>query len=418
MATTINKLSAALVEKTTKEGRHNDGAGLYLQAKRRNGILRKSWLLLFKQNGARWSQMLGLGGYPETSLSEARQRARDARVQLRSGVNPITERQRLRAEAVIAAQAQKAEAAKRITFLKAAEGYLADNAHDKQWTQSLRDYVYPAIGAMPVALIETVHVADLLRPVWKAKHVTAVRVRGRIERVLDWARVQKLRSGENPAAWRGNLDKIFASKKGLPKVEPHAALPYAELPVLMMKLRSIEGNPARVLEFLTLTATRAGETLGMDWREINLVGKRWSLPGERAKNGKPLDLPLSERAVAILKGQGPKASGLVFPGKRMGGVMSKDLPRKVLHALVGSKVPTLHGMRASFSTWAAERATGIPAETVEVALGHLIGSSVSRAYDRSDRWEQRVKLARMWSDFCATPAMPSTAKVTPLRRKA
>jgi integrase len=277
---------------------------------------------------------------------------------------------------------------------------------------------------MPVDLVATSDVADVLRPIWKTKHITATRLRGRIEAVLAWATVQGMRDGANPARWRDNLAEVFKPAKGKKaraeaKVVPHAALAYSELPALMAKLRLSEGVMARALELLVLSACRVGEVLGADWSEIDLVGKLWTIPGARMKAGIEHTVPLSDRAVAILRRQGPKASGLVFPGPRGGGKMKNDSLRAILHELLGtSETATLHGMRSSFRDWASERATGIPAEAAEQALAHAIGDKVSRAYDRSKRLELRARLMQMWSVFCESPPVIADGKVTPLRRQA
>jgi integrase len=421
VATIINKLSASFVDKTSKAGRHSDGGGLYLQAKLRNGILRKSWLLLFKTHGRHTSQMLGLGGYPETSLAEARERARAAKAQIRGGVNPIDERKRLRAEAVDAAMAVRAEAVTQISFRQAAESYLGVNVHDRQWPQSLAAYAYPHIGDLPVKSITTAHVAAMLEPIWATMNTTARRLRGRVESVIGFAKAKGLCAGENPARWRDNLDAVFKSDKGVAKPEAHRALPYLELPPLMMKLRFRSSAAARALETLVLTGVRAGELLGMDWSEIDLASKVWTVPARRMKAGVEHRVPLASRVVEVLQGQGgPKPSGLVFPAGRGGGGvrMKADTLRALLHELLGTgETSSLHGMRSTFRTWVAER-TGFADDVGEAALAHVVTDKVKSAYKRTDHLEQRARLMQMWADFCESTPTVDDEKVTPIRRTA
>jgi integrase len=422
---TINKLTTAAVVRISEPGRYSDGRGLYLQVKERNDVLRKSWLLLFKRNGAKWSQMLGLGPFPSVSVAKAREKAQAARHLILDGINPIAEKKRLRAEASDAALALKADAARRVSFREATARYLRDNVHDAQWERSLATHAFPHIGDLPVSAIEPVHIIELLRAgnFWATKTVTARRVRQRIEAVIGHATVNGLRSGANPAAWRGGIEMAFKSDKGLTKVEAHAALPYKALPGLMQRLRATPGVVARALEFAVLCASRSGEVRGADWSEIDLVAKTWTIGAGRMKAQNPHTVPLSDRAVAILLELKPTGTGtgLIFRGVRGGGVMKSDSLRKVLHDLVGSaEVASVHGMRSGFATWAAENATGIPSEAVEQSLAHTIGTRVSRAYDRSKRLELRARLMQRWADFCAGKHVDdeNNDKVTPLRRSA
>jgi integrase len=419
-------LSATFVERVTKVGRYSDGANLFLRVRHGKRGIAKNWLIRWKPRGqgALWSREMFLGGYPTFSLAEARERARKLAQVIHDGGDPAADqRARVAAQAIERAKAE-AEAAKEITFEQAARRFLADNEHDAEWLRSLKIHVFPAIGPMLVSTIELAHIADLLRPIWKTRHVTAKRVRGRIQAVLDWCRVQGMCEGHNVARWKGNLDKIFASSKSkagkaLAKVEHHAALPYAEAPSVMAKLRTVDGIAARALEALALTGVRCGELTGMDWSEVDLGAKLWTIPDTRTKTGIEHVVPLSSRVVEILMERGPQAEGLVFPGERAGGPMRAQVLARVLKPLAGDDAVTVHGWRTTFRTFAAER-TAFAHEVCEAALGHLIGNKASRAYARTNYVEQRVMLMEQWGAYCmSSPADGEDGKkVVPIRRPA
>jgi integrase len=411
-------LSATFVERVTKVGRYSDGANLFLRVRSGKRGIAKNWLMRWKPRGqgAKWSREMFLGGYPTFSLAEARERARKLAQVIHDGGDPAADqRARLAAQAIEQAKAE-AEAAKAVDFQTAALRFLADNEHDPEWLRSLKLHVFPAIGGMLVSTIELAHVADLLRPIWRSRHTTAKRVRGRIQAVLDWCRVQGLTEGQNVARWKGNLDKIFASSnskagKALAKVEHHKALPYAEAPAVMAKVRADGGVAARAVEALALTGVRCGELTGMRWEEIDLDAKLWVIPSERTKIGIEHRVPLSGRVVQILMERGPQASGLVFPGERAGGPMRAQVLARVLKPLAGDDAVTVHGWRTTLRTWAAER-TSFAHEICEAALGHVIGNKVSRAYSRTDHLEARRGLMQAWSSFLSNDE-PS-ADVIPL----
>jgi integrase len=231
-----------------------------------------------------------------------------------------------------------------------------------------------------------------------------------------------LRQGENPARWKANLDAVFDADKT--EVRAHAALPYRELPALMAKLRSTERVAERSLEMLTLTAVRAGELLDMTWGEVDMGAKLWSIPAKRMKSRKPMRVPPSDRVIEILKALKPKGNGtaakpadLVFVGERSGKAMKAEIPSKVLKALTDASI-TVHGLRSTFRDWAAEQ-TAFSNDVAEAALAHTVGSSVERAYRRTDHFEQRIKLMQMWDDYCASPPAAAEAggKVVPIRHK-
>jgi integrase len=419
-------LSATFVERVTKVGRYSDGANLFLRVRLGKRGIAKNWLIRWKPRGqgAQWSREMFIGGFPLFSLAEARERARKLAQTVRDGGDPAADqRARLAAERLEQAKAE-AEAAKAIDFQTAAMRFLADNEHDEEWLRSLKLHVFPRIGGLKVALIELVHVADLLRPIWKTRHVTAKRVRGRVQAVLDWCRVQGLTEGQNVARWKGGLDKIFASShskagKALARVEHHKALHFSQAPIVLAKLRTVGGVAARALEVLALTGVRCGELTGADWSEIDFDARLWIVPSQRTKTSQPLRVPLSGRVVEILMERGPQASGLVFPGERNGGPMRAQVLSRVLKAVAGDSSVTVHGLRSTFRVFAAER-TAFAHEVCESALGHVTGNRVSRAYSRTDHLEARVGLMRMWCDYCMSPPADGEddSKVVSIRRPA
>ena len=339
-----NKLSALTVKRLTKVGRYADGGGLYLQVSKYGT---KAWLFRYMLDGR--ARQMGLGSIDTFSLKEARERARRARQQIFDGVDPIEARRKLRESAKIAD-------ARGTTFRDAAERYISahragwKNAkHTEQWTNSLRTYVYPALGDLPVAGVDTGLVLKVLEPIWTEKTETASRVRGRIESILDWAKARGYRAGENPARWRGHIDKLLPAKTKVAKVQHFKAMPYEELPAFMEKLRRSNSIPARALEFTILTGARTGEVLGATWGEIDFKAKVWTVPGTRTKSDREHRVPLSDRALEILEkmpreGDG---TGFVFPGARANAPLSNMAMLELLRGMEGNGL-TVHGFRSTF----------------------------------------------------------------------
>ena len=408
------KLSNALTPlavKNAKPGRHADGGGLHLLVKETGA---RSWVYRFMINGK--SRDVGLGaasGHDAVSLADARDKAAALRLKVKSGVDPIEERDRDAAQARAAAQAAKIAG---ITFKAAAEAHIAANEdgwrnpkHRQQWTNTLVTYVYPVIGDLPVAEVDTPHVLAILEPIWKTKAETASRIRGRIETILDSAKVRGNRKGENPARWRGHIAKILPPRSRLTRGH-HTAMPYDAIPEFMEQLRKREAMAALALEFTILTAARTGEAIGAEWPEIDLDKAVWTIPAERMKAGKPHRVPLSPRAVEILETVQPLNSRWLFPsdrgGKLSGMAMSMLLRRMKLDV-------TVHGFRSAFRDWSAE-STSYAHEVCEMALAHVIGNKAEAAYRRGDMFEKRRRLMDDWATYCATPK-PKGATVTPIR---
>ena len=386
-------LTAIAISKLTKPGRYAVGDGVYLQITSKRG---RSWVFRFEREygGKRRGRHIGLGPCSLVSLAEAREKGRENRKLLLNGIDPLDHKKALRRQALEAA-------AKNVTFRECAGLYIAgyeaswDNAvHRRQWCATLDAHVHPVIGKLPVASVDTALVVKVLEPIWTSRPQTASRVRGRIESILDWAKVRGYRSGENPARWRGHLDHLLPAHRRLARVKHHAALSFTDVPGFMPDLRAREGNTARALEFTILTAARVSEVLGARWDEVS--GDVWTIPASRMKGRREHRVPLSTHALGLLKAL-PRTSEYVFPGAR--GQIANNGPRKLLRRMGRSDI-TVHGFRSSFRDWAAET-THYPNHVVEMALAHAIPNAVEAAYRRGDLFEKRRKLMEAWAAYCA-----------------
>jgi integrase len=359
--------------------------GLYLRVAPTGA---RNWILRVVI-GARRRDM-GLGGWPDVPLGEARDRARQARRKIEEGIDPIESR---RASMTTLRETPSfAECAKRTIDAKRPEWKNAK--HADQWTNTLDTYAKPTIGKMPVDQVELSHVVDILAPIWTTKTETASRLRMRIEAVLAWATASGFRKGDNPARWRGNLDAVLAKPGKVAKVKHHRALSIDALPDFFTALRGRDGIAPRALEFLILTAARSGEVRGASWDEID--GNVWTVPAERMKAGKEHRVPLSPRAVELLEGL-PRMAGtdLVFPAAR-GDQLSDMALSAVMRRMEVDAVP--HGFRSTFRDWASER-TNYPRDVAEMALAHTIGDKVEAAYRRGDLFTKRTKMMSDWAKF-------------------
>jgi len=358
------------------EGRYHDSQGLYLQVSAKGG---KYWAFRYKRKGV--EHWLGLGPHPAFSLQEARSRARKATQQLVDGTDPVGLRKAQR-------DAAAREEAKRLTFKTAAQQYYdlhqhkwTSAEHRRQFLSSLEEYAYPVIGEMGVEMIDTPLVLKVLKlnDLWTEKHVTASRVRGRIENVLGWATVSGFRSGDNPARWKGHLKEALPAKGKKAKVH-HPAMPYIEVPAFMASLASREGTDVRALEFLILTAARTSEVIKMRRSEINLDAKVWTVPAGRIKGRKEHRVPLVDRAIQILKNLPKEKSDYVFIGARKGTSLGQNTMAKLIE---DRDDITIHGFRSSFRDWAEEQ-TSFSRGIVEECLAHKTGNSTELSYKRSD----------------------------------
>ena len=424
----LGKLKALTVARMKAPGMHNDGGGLYLQV---SGAGAKSWIFRYRvaefdpntgevardsaTNKARGtSREMGLGSASVVSLDEARELAADCRRLRQQGIDPIEARREAKLRAAL-------EQARSLKFREAATAYIAahragwrNEKHAAQWTATLQTYAYPVFGEASVQAIDTALVMNVLDPIWSSKTETAGRVRGRIEVILDWATVRGFRSGENPARWRGHLDKLLPARSKVRKVKHHAALPYAEIGAFLRELRSREGASARALEFTILTAVRTGESLGAKWTEIDLANRVWIVPAERMKASREHRVPLSEAALELLTRVKEAQEGdVVFPGAYSGRPLSNMALLELLRGMGWGRVTT-HGFRSTFRDWAAEL-TSFPSEVVEMALAHAVADQVEAAYRRGDLFHKRRRLMEAWAQFCAKASQGTGTVVVPMR---
>jgi integrase len=387
MKRTIHKLSARVVDTIARPGRHSDGGGLYLVVDKSGA---RRWAFLFRWKG-RLKEM-GLGGKDGVPLAKAREIAASSRADLAAGRNPI--------------EARRAGRSRNQSFGEFADAYVADQSphwknkkHKQQWVMTLRTYAEP-LRSKGISDIGIEDVLAVLQPIWLAKAETASRLRGRIEQVLDAATVKGLRTGANPAAWRGNLDKLLKARPTASRGH-HKAMSYAEVPEFMAALRTRNSDTARALEFVVLTAVRTNEALGARWSEINFSTKVWTLPKERMKAGREHRVPLSDRALEILEEARKHGSNeFVFPGQKRGKSLSSGSLRLLLDRMK-IKNGTVHGFRSAFRDWCGD-ATSFPREVAEAALAHAVGDETEQAYRRGDALEKRRKLMDAWARFCTT----------------
>lgn len=407
MARVAKELGPLQVQRLTAPGWHAVGgvSGLYLKIVVTGA---RMWVLRATVGNRR--RDMGLGGFPSVTLAGAREKAREARLLIEKGTDPILAKRQAKSK-LIAEQAKDKTFDEAFTAFMDAKGDEWRNAkHRQQWANTLATYASPFMGAVLVSDVTQAHVEQVLRPIWRDKTETATRVRQRIEKVLDFARASGWRTGENPATWKGRLSELFPKPSKIKTVVHQRALEPREMHEFMMALRKASGTAARALEFAILTAARSGEVRGANWDEIDLQGGFWTVPGERMKAGRMHRVPLSAPALKLLKAL-PRIKGndLLFTAPR-GGQLSDMSLTAVLRRMDADAVP--HGMRASFKTWAADH-TEFPRELVEIALSHTVGNAVEQAYARSDMVERRRVLMTAWASFLDTPQ--KAAKVVHLR---
>jgi integrase len=402
------KLTALKIKNLTSPGRYGDGDGLWLQVRDNQ---HRSWLFRYQWAGK--ARQMGLGPFPDVSLADAREAARDCRAAVRRGRDPIEDRRQVKAAARSAKPA--------ITFRHVADRYLS--AHETSWRNEKHRYQWratlnvacSAIGTAPVSSIATAEVMRVLEPIWRQKPETASRLRGRIESVLDFAAAHGWRDGENPARWRGHLAKLLPAPSKVAKVKHHAALPWQAMANFMAELRDESGVAARALEFTILTAARTGEVIGATWREIDLQAGMWTVPASRMKAGREHRVPLSDAAVKVLKAMAllrdDGAGSWIFPGGRRDRPLSNMALMMLLRRMKHDDL-TVHGFRSTFRDWCSE-ATNYPREMSEQALAHTLADKVEAAYRRGDLFEKRPLLMNDWARFCSQ--VSSSAEIVPMR---
>ena len=371
-----------------------DGQGLYLSIAK-NGTA--SWLFRYMDHGK--AKSVGLGAYPGTSLQKAREKAQALRDARAGGVDPMAAKR----EAV---REQKLQQAKSKTFQTCAEEFIAlsrsswKNAkHAQQWENTLSQYAYPFIGQLPVGAVHAADVVRVLKPIWVSKTETAMRLRGRIESVIDWATVHGLREGDNPARLKGHLEHMLPKLRDAERHQHHPALPYEELPAFIVGLNEQSGMARYALEFLILCASRTGEVIDATWDEFDLPKGLWVIGKERMKAGIEHRVPLGKRALEILTLVRPfSGKKYVFAGRKKDSPLSK-MAMSMLLRRMGYTDITVHGMRSTFRNWAGEQTT-FPFEVCEQALAHRLPDAVAAAYLRTDFYDKRVSLISDWESFC------------------
>lgn len=383
-----NKLTALEVERLKAPGRHSDGAGLYLVVTKSGS---KNWSMLFDLAGKR--REMGLGPYPAVGLAEARTKAAEARKKIETATDPFADREE--------------EKPAIPTFKVMADRYIAAKAsewrnpkHRAQWHMTLDKYAAP-LHDKPVGAITVSDILGVLTRVWQKTPETASRLRGRIESVLDAAKAEGWRSGENPAAWKGNLAHLLPKRGKLTRGH-HKAVAFDEMPDLIATLRAAGGMTPIAIEFIALTAVRSGEARLARWGEIDIDAALWVIPARRMKAGREHRVPLSARAVEILRGVAPlntagDPSALVFPGARKGKPLS-DMALSMTFRRLNVDA-TVHGLRSTFRDWCGEVST-FPREVAEAALAHVVGDKAEQAYRRGDALEKRRAMMAAWAQFC------------------
>jgi integrase len=416
----IHRLNALKIRNRTEPGWLCDGGGLYLAVKNADS---KSWVFRYTTKGK--VQYMGLGSLRDVTMQEAREQAEQCRKMHKHGrgANPIAARR-------AAVKAAEVAESRQLTFEECAKRYLA--VRSPGWRgqtianhELLQRHAYPAIGDVPVQMIDTPDVMRVLTPMWNAGIAkTGYTLVGMMERVLDWATTSGYREGDNPARWRRHLEHLLAKPNKIKPVQHHPSMPYEDVPEFMHQLDKVETTAARALEFIVLTTVRAREGADARWSEFNSDRTLWTIPASRMKTHKPFAVPLSPAVRDVLKRAEKlyrrKGNDLVFPGPRTG----KGIDRWNITELVRacSKDPamkyTTHGFRSSFRTWAEER-TRFRWEVRELALSHLVGGAVERSYSRTDLIEEQRRLKDQWAAYCTSPpvAVSSGKKVVPLKRQ-
>ena len=390
-----------------------DGGGLTLQITKTGTA---SWLHRYMRMGK--PVAVGLGAYPAVSLKLARSKAEACRAMLAEGKDPLAEKRAAETVAHLAATKNK-------TFDQCAAEYIADHRaewknvkHAQQWENTIAMYASPIIGARAISDVTTADVKRVLTPIWKTKNETASRLRGRIESVIDWATAHEMRSGDNPARWKGHLEHLLAKSTPENRAEMHhPALAYSDIPKFMADLSKQEGMSRWALELLILTASRTSEVIGAQWTEFDLVKKLWTVPKERMKAGKEHRVPLVDRVVKIIEQVKPFSSGkYLFPGGKADRPLSNMAMAMLLRRMAYEGI-TVHGFRSTFRDYIGEE-TNHDFHTAEAALAHTNAKSkVAAAYARSDLFDKRFAMMRDWETYCATPyQVKGVAKTKPVAK--
>ncbi|MFV7441578.1 tyrosine-type recombinase/integrase [Acinetobacter pittii] len=417
------ELSAQSVSKLKKNGRYAVGGvdGLHLRVMNasRAWVLRVAVGQRFDEKGNQQIHRrdIGLGPYPDVSLAEAREKARELKSQIRNGIDPIQQKQEQLAALRIQKHREKTfkECASTVIANKTRE--LKNEKHIAQWTSTLETYIYPTLGERIIGTITKIDIATVLESIWIEKNETAKRIRGRIETVFDYAKAMEYFIGDNPAAWKGNLEPILGNLKQ--ESRPHPSLPYEKVAGFIQELRHRNGISPKALEFAILTACRSGEVFGALWKEIDFKNKIWIIPKERMKADKEHRVPLSQAAIRLLeqlyRETHPQPDDFIFSAPRGGMLSDMSLTilikrmheKKLKEDGIGyvdpkqNRVITTHGFRSTFRDWSADK-TDYPREVCEHVLAHKLPDEVEAAYLRGAYLEKRKGLMEDWAEFCST----------------
>ena len=402
-----HRLTAAACKSLTEPGYHPDGAGLILQI---TPAGTKSWLYRYGLHGRK--REMGLGPFPDVTLADAREKAADARKLKASGIDPLADKQHARrvARASVARRLNLADAATKYIDLQQG-GWSAANTN--AWRRGFENHVHAIIGKIDVSEIDTTHVLKVLEPIWTKKHKTADAMRQRLTSVLDWAKSAGYREGENPARWEGHLENLLPAVSEATEHRP--SLPWRDMPVFVGKLRAVDGNLARLMEFIVLTGVRAGEGSGAVWGEIDLEARVWHIPKTRMKGRagtrRAHDVPLSDAALAVLGAQPGErtAEALVFPSNTGKAHWDADLASLLRKLGYARGIASTHGMRSSLRTFLTERLK-TEADIAEACLAHDKRGAVQKSYERTRHLEARVPLMQAWAGYLHEPH----GKVLPL----
>lgn len=393
MARETHRLNALKIKNLNLKGWYPDGLGLYLQVSNTGS---KSWVFRYTRDGkAHWH---GLGSFEgKNNLSAARESATRCRQMLRDGKDPITWKKALQHK-------EKADLARLVTFDACSEQYISahqmkwkSTKHASQWRNTLETYASPYIGQVPIHDVDVTLVMRVLEPIWKEKTETANRVRSRIELVLDWATARQYRSGDNPARWRGHLDKLLPSPRSISPVKHHASLDYRQVPDFYGDLLKSDSLASSALRFIILTGVRSSEGRGARWEDISFKDSIWRIPGDRMKSGRPHNVPLVKATIELLEAVKGLDTTFVFPGLKAGTGLTEATLRKLLRTHHDSA--TIHGFRSTFRTWTEEQ-TSFPHGVAEAALAHVINDQTVAAYQRGDLFDKRKLLMSDWVDYC------------------
>ena len=393
----MGKLTALSIRSIKTVGLHADGGGLYLKVQASKDVSQpnKSWIFRW---GAGGKNTIGLGSLRDVTLAEARDTAVQHHRLVRQGGDPRVERSKIQAAADAASDV--------MTFQRAAEIYIVtkrhgwrNKKHADQWTNTITSYANPVIGSLACSDVTTEQVLEILKPIWTTKNETATRLRGRIESIMDWAVVSGHRTGDNPATWKGKLAHLLPSISKRQRIKHHAAMPYAQIPALFQTIGITPVLSAKALLLCVLTATRTSETIEAKWEEFDFDKAIWTIPKERMKRGREHRVPLSDRAIDVLKSINRiEGSPWVFDSRGKGKPLSNMAMSNYLKGTLGFKQYTVHGFRSSFRDWAGET-TGHSREVIEQSLAHSLADQTEAAYQRGDYLEKRRTLMADWGNY-------------------